>query len=199
MDASLSFPFRSPQPLFVTQTSSRNFDLPTPWPSSGYVSSHPSGCFLPRKGLINLPVTTRMKPVPAYSNFKSIVESKLAAYVFGSASLSFGVTVDDYWRRPMEYQVSSSPPFHVNDSSPVHLTGGLSHSRAPVRAKIVGDSSGGRLAICLFRYLPETPDPGVESTISFEGIPKRTEGVELPPPPAGLARGKVAIGALAFL
>jgi hypothetical protein len=162
------------------------------------VSSYPSGFFLPRKGLIIPPVTTRMKPVPAFSNFKSIVESKLAAYVFGSASLSFDVTVDDYWRRPMEYQVSSSPPFHVTKPSPVHLTEALSHSRAPVRAKIVGDSSGGRLAICLFRYLLETPDSGVKSTISFEGFPKRTEGVELPPP-AGLARGKVTIGALAFL
>jgi hypothetical protein len=125
----------------------------------------------------------KVEPVPAYSNFRSIVESKLAAYVFGSASLSFDVTDNDYWRsHRWNNKFPLLPPFYVTNPSPVHLTDALSHSRAPVRAKIVGDSSGGRVAIPLFRYLLETPDPGVESTISFEGFPERTEGVELPPP-----------------
>jgi acetyl esterase/lipase len=183
-----------------------------------------------------------MGPSPAYPNFKSIVESKLAtgvwcepkpelitgrvkkwaeavkvetvrvpgywynsprsqipagvraepnekvfyhlhggAYVTGSAYPSFTVTpmvtgllektrtVDRLFS--LEYRTSSSAPFPVGNPFPAALIdtiNGYSYLISelgfePKNIIIVGDSSGGHLALCLFRYLLETsvlPVPG---------------------------------------
>ena len=118
---------------------------------------------------------------PAQPNEKVFYHFHGGAYVVGSASPSFNVTpiatgllektetVNRFFS--LEYRISSSAPFHVANPFPTALIDAVTGYNylvfdlgfEPNNIVVVGDSSGGHLALCLIRYLLETsvlPVPG---------------------------------------